>query len=473
MSSDVERASPPITSVDDLVEPLRSGEKSGELLVGLEHEKLPVVERTLRPADYEHGILPLLLGLTRFGWVPEPDPARPVALRRGRSTVTLEPGGQFELSAAPLPTTHDIALDLHRHLTELFEVAGPLGLRCSTLGLRPRESTVTAPWMPKPRYAAMREYLPKKGRFALDMMLLTATVQANFDFVSEADMAAKMRTAMGISPVVAAIFAHSPYWLGKWSGYRTRRYAVWREVDPDRCGLLPFVFEPDFGYRQYVEWALDVPMIFVRRGGEYLPGDGLTFRRFWKESTAVDPATVADFENHLSTLFPEVRLKRYLEVRSADACPPPYALAVIALWKGILYDAQALAEAWALVSGLVFEERLAMQLAAAQDALRGHGPGWHLGELARELVRIARGGLRRQARLDDFGRDETMYLDPLEELVKTEVTLADRLLKNFGEGPLDDADLRMLLMGTSCQAAMLELEDVLRAPAAPAQRAQP
>jgi glutamate--cysteine ligase len=463
MSSDVERASPPITSVDELVDLLRSGEKSGDLRVGAEHEKLPFVEATLAPADYEHGIKPLLLALTRYGWEPKPDLEQPISLSRGGASITLEPGGQFELSGAPQPTMHDVASELYEHLVELFAVSAPLGLRCSSLALRPRESTATAPWMPKPRYEVMRDYLPKKGRRGLDMMLLTATVQANFDFTSEADMATKMRTAMAVSPVVAAISANSPYSLGSWSGYRSRRYAVWREVDPDRCGLLPFVFEPDFGYRDYVEWALDVPMIFVRRGGAYVEGDGVrTFRQFWGEGQNGDQATLADFQNHLSTLFPEVRLKSYLEVRSADACPPIYSLGLIALWKGLLYDPAACADAFALVADLSFAERQAMQFAAAQDALGGHGPGWHLGELASELVRLARQGLARQARTDLLGRDETIYLGPLEELVHTRQTLADRMVARHGAGPLDEQTLRLLISGTACQATLGQLEAVAR-----------
>lgn len=463
MSSDVERASPPIASIDDLVDLLRLGEKRGDLRVGAEHEKLPFVEATLRPADYEHGIRPLLLGLTKYGWEPEPDAERPIALSRGGARITLEPGGQFELSGAPQPTMHDIASELYEHLVELFAVSAPLGLRCSSLALRPRESARTAPWMPKPRYEVMREYLPNKGRRGLDMMLLTATVQANFDFTSEADMAAKMRTAMAVSPVVAAMSANSPYALGEWSGYRSQRYAVWREVDPDRCGLLPFVFEPGFGYRDYVEWALDVPMIFVRRGGVYVAGDGVrTFRQFWREGHDGDRATIADFQNHLSTLFPEVRLKSYLEVRSADACPPVYSLGLIALWKGLLYDAAALAEAYALVADRSFGERQAMQLAAAQDGLVGHGPGWHLGELASELVRLARQGLARQSQTDLLGRDETIYLGPLEELVQSRQTLADRMVAKHGAGPLDEETLRVLISGTACQATIGQLERVAR-----------
>jgi glutamate--cysteine ligase len=452
MSSDVERPSPLIGSADELCQILRAGEKPDALRrVGAEHEKLPFFESSLEPAGYDNGIRPLLSALTRFGWLPEPDEEQPVALARGRASITLEPGGQLELSGAPARDMHEVARELSEHIAELMEAAEPLGLRCASLGTRPRESAASAPWMPKPRYAVMRDYLPQRGRRALEMMLLTATVQANFDYSSEADMTAKMRTAMAVSPVMAALSASSPYRLGRWSGYRSWRNAIWREVDPDRCGLLPFVFDDDFSYRRYVDWALDVPMIFLRRQGAYRPAAGITFRRFWREGQNGERATLADFENHLSTLFPDVRLRQTIEVRSADACPPPYALGLVALWKGLLYDREARRDAFALTAGLSFADRQAMQLAAAQDGLRGHGRLWHLGELARALLGIARSGLKRQARHDGLGRDESLYLEPLEELVQSGETLADRLLARFGPGPLDATALRQLLLSFACE----------------------
>lgn len=457
MSTDVDRPSPAISSIEDLVAVIAAGAKrEDEVRVGAEHEKLPFYEDTLAPAGYDEGIRPLFRGLTRYGWTPLPDADHPVALSRGAASITLEPGGQIELSGAPFASLHEVARELEGHLVELLAVSEPLGMRCSTLGLRPRESVSTVPWMPKPRYAAMRAYLPHQGRLALDMMSLTASVQANFDFTSEADLVEKMRVAVGLSPVVAALSAHSPYAGGAWSGHRSRRYAIWREVDPDRCGLSLFVFDDDFGYRRYVEWVLDVPMIFVRRGEVYDPA-GMSFRRFWRERPLGAAATIADFENHLSTLFPDVRLKRHIEVRSADACPPAFALALVALWKGILYDAEARRAALALTAGLSDAERLGMQIAAAQDGLVGHGPDWHLGELAAQVLRLARAGLMRQRRCDVLGRDESVYLEPLEELTAARETLADRWLARFGAGPLDEGALRELLVGSACQRGISAL----------------
>ncbi len=451
MSQDVERPSPVVTSVDELVELIAGGEKpSAQHKVGTEHEKLPYFERDLRPVDYDGGIGPILKALMRFGWAPEPDAERPIALKRGAASVTLEPGGQLELSGAPLASVHETAAELGQHLAEVRAVSEPLGIRYAALGFRPLDTTGEMPWMPKERYRIMRAYLPTRGKAALEMMLLSATVQANFDYASEADMADKLRVAMSISPVVAALFACSPYEARRFLGRRTRRYAMWRDVDPDRCGLLRFVLEGDFGYRDYVEWALDVPMFFVRRGGRYVE-DHRSFRRFLAEGLDGQRATLADFENHLSTLFPEVRLKTFLEVRSADASTPEMALALVALWKGILYDSAARGAALRLLSDLSFAERLGMQIAVAQDGLSAHGVAWHAGELARELVRLAGEGLQRQACKDADGKhaDETLYLAPLHELVAERTTRADRLLMRYGAGPLSDAEARALLAAES------------------------
>jgi glutamate--cysteine ligase len=440
MSSDVERPSPIVSSADELVALIKSGEKR-ELRVGTEHEKLPYFVKDLSPVSYDAGIRPVLLGLAeKFGWQPEPDAQKPIALKRGKASVTLEPGGQLELSGAPLLTVHETHDELMRHLDEVHAVSEPLGIRYAALGFRPVDLTSAMPWMPKERYRIMRNYLPTRGGAALEMMLLSATVQANFDYVSEADMADKLRTAMGISPIVAALFACSPYEGGQFRGRRTRRYAMWRDVDPDRCGLLEFVFTREFGYRDYVEWALDVPMFFVRKGGAYVETHR-TFRDYMQEGGA----TLADFENHLSTLFPEVRLKTILEVRSADAGRPGMAVGLTAFWTGILYDAQARAAAWALVKDLSFAERLSMQIAVAQDGLEAHSAGWHARDLARELVRLSAEGLKRRHQLDAQGRDETRYLEPLQHWADAGHTKADELLARFGAGPLSESSLRALL----------------------------
>jgi glutamate--cysteine ligase len=279
--------------------------------------------------------------------------------------------------------------------------------------------------MPKARYAPMRAYLPTRGARALDMMTMTATVQANYDWSDEDDVRRKMRMAMGVSPIVAAIYANSFLVNGRDSGFATFRYEVWRDVDPDRCGLLPFVFDDDFSYRRYVEWTLDVPLIFLRRGGRYLPANGVTFRRFWKEGLHGERATVGDYQDHLTTLFPEVRLKNVLEVRGADAGDPDMNAALPALWKGLLYDENACAEAWKLVARESFDERLALQRDVARLGLRAEVGGRKVLDLARELVGIAASGLLGTHCLDAAGRDERAVLEPLRPVLESGRTPAD------------------------------------------------
>lgn len=447
MSLDSEWNAPVIESLDDLIGYFRAAEAPPEQVrVGIEYEKLPFFTRDLAPVPYEGGIHDVLQRLRRYGWRPAGALAPLVALERGESQITLEPGGQFEHASAPQRNLHLVAEEVARHTRELVEVGAELGVGFSTLGFRPFESTDDMPWMPKARYRVMREYLPTRGGAALEMMLLSATVQASFDFTSEADMADKVRCAMAVSPIVAAMFANSPFVRGAWHGRRSRRYAMWRDVDPDRCGLLPFVFDDDFGYRRYVEWALDVPMFFLRRGGKYLDVGHMSFRRFLEEGFAGERANGADFVNHLSTLFPEVRLKRFIEVRSADCAPAPLALALAALWKGLLYDVEARSAASALTSSLSFAELEAMQIAVAQDGLRARGPGYEALELARELVRLARRGLSRHGERNARGEDESCYLAPLEVFLDAGETLADRAVARFGAGPWDEATRRRILL---------------------------
>lgn len=450
MSSDSERSGPPIGSIEDLVALFAAGEKSADnLRVGTEHEKLPFHVDTLQPVAYDRGICEILTGMGKFGWQPVEERGAVVELRRDGARVTLEPGGQLELSGVPVATIHQTAAELDKHLHEVQQIAEPLGIAFSHSGMRPLESAAQMPWMPRERHQVMRDYLPKRGRLAHDVMLLTSSVQVNFDYCSEADMVAKMRCAMGISPVIAALFANSPFAHGQWRGRRSQRYASWQEFDPARCGLLSCVFAEDFGYRRYINYIFDVPVMFLRRNGRYVSVDGRPFRDFLASAGAEQSVTVADFENQLSCIFPEVRLKTFLEVRSADNGSQATALAISSLWKGLLYDDQARRDAYGLVENLSFSERLAMQRAAAQDGLRGHGPAWHLGELAQELLRLAKDGLRRQGCVDEKGRDESLYLAPIEPLAAAQTTRADRLLEQFGAGPFDAAGRRRLVLASS------------------------
>lgn len=439
MSKDYERDAPPATDLEQLAGILAEGEKSpSDQRVGIEIEKLPYWRATSAPVEYEGGVRRVLEGLVPSGWRPILEAGVPIALERAGASVSLEPGGQIELSGAPRSSVHAVAAEVREHERALVSVGDALGIGFATWGFRPFETPSEVPWMPKERYRLMRGYLPRRGDRALEMMQLSATVQANFDYVSEADMVEKMRAAMGISPIVAAMFANSPFERGRWLGRRSRRYAMWRDVDPDRSGLLPFVFDEGFGYRRYVEWAVRAPMFFIRRAGQYVDVRGLTFERFMRDGYNGERASLADFESALSMLFPEVRLKRHLEVRGADSAPIPMALGLVAFWKGILYDDVARRAAIALTRDFTFTEREAQQLKAAQEGLAGHGARWHLGELARELVRHARAGLVRQDVQDDAGRNEAMFLAPLEEVVTTGETLADRAVRRFGAGPWDD-----------------------------------
>jgi glutamate--cysteine ligase len=406
-----------VGSVADLIAFARAGEKPRSAFrVGTEHEKVGIRLADLRPVSYvgEDGIAGLLADVARTdGWTPVREGETLIALEKDGASITLEPGGQLELSGAPLRTIFETCQEFHRHLDLIRRVSEPRGIAWLSLGANPLHDVDDIPRVPKARYAVMRSYLPAKGELAMHMMHLTATVQANLDYASEEDMVAKMRMAMGVSPLVSALFANSSLYLGKPSGFISRRVHIWRHVDPDRCGVLPFVFEPGFGYERYVEWALDVPMFFVLRDGRYLPGEGRTFRRFLLEGHAEGPATLQDWNLHLTTLFPEVRLKQFLEVRGADAVPPELICALPALWKGLFYDDQARDAAFRLVADWTFPEREAALEAVARRGLQAEVAGRPVLPLARELVAIARTGL---VRIGDGSRgesDERGFLDPL------------------------------------------------------------
>jgi glutamate--cysteine ligase len=354
-----------------------------------------------------------------------------IGLLKDGASITLEPGGQLELSGAPLRTIFETCDEFHRHLDLIRRVSEPLGLLWLSLGANPLQGLEEAPVMPKGRYGIMREYLPARGDLALHMMHLTATVQANLDFESEADMANKMRTAMTVTPIVSALFANSPLYRGKPSGYVTRRLHIWSRTDPDRCGMLPFVFEPDFSYARYTEWALDVPMFFVVRDGGYLPARGTTFRSFLEKGFEGHRPTLEDWDLHLTTLFPEVRLKRFIEVRGADAVPPGLICALPALWKGILYDADAMAAAEALADQWSFEQRVASLDAVARAGLAAEVAGEPVLGLARELVAIADEGLRRIGHAGSSSPDERGFLDPIRERLDHERSPGEEILQRW------------------------------------------
>jgi glutamate--cysteine ligase len=409
----------PVGSTRELVDYLRAGEKKRSLWrLGTEHEKIGLNVDTYEPVPYDgpRGIRAVLESIAELdGWAPTHEHGLPIALGKGRASITIEPGGQIELSGAPLHTVHDTCDEFHTHLDLVKRVSAPLGLLWVGLGMQPLHGLAEVPRMPKDRYRIMRDYLPTRGKLALHMMHLTATVQTNVDFSDEADMVAKMRTAMAVTPIVSAIFANSSLAEGHPTGFVSRRMEIWRHTDPDRCGLLHFVFEPDFGYERYVEWALDVPLFFIVRDENYLPTPGLTFRQLLRDGWQGHSALLRDFHVHLTTLFPEVRLKQVMELRGADAVPAGLTCSLPAIWKGLLYEADALEAARALVSAWGVEEREQALAAVARRGLEARVGRRRILELARELASIAAEGLRRIRAPGASDPAETRYLDPVWE----------------------------------------------------------
>ncbi len=436
MSGTVEGDPTPVESKHDLTAFLRAGEKPRERFrVGTEHEKIGIRAGSFEPVPYEgeKGIGALLRAVQQAdGWEPVYEGENVIALLKDGASITLEPGGQLELSGAPLRRIHDTCSEFQAHLDLIRRVSEPLGLVWLSLGANPIHDVPDVPHMPKGRYDIMRAYLPTRAELPLHMMHLTATVQANYDFSSEEDMVRKLRMAMGVTPIVSAIFANSPLYQGKPSGYVSRRLEIWRHTDPDRCGMLPFVFEPGFGYERYVDWAIDVPMFFVSRDGQYLPAEGMTFGQFMERGLAGHHATIEDWNTHLTTLFPEVRCKQFIEVRGADAVPPELICALPALWKGLLYDDDALAGAWALAEQWPFEQRVAAIEAVARRGLAAEIAGRPVLEQARELLALSSAGL---ARIDHRGglqdRDERGFLDPIAEVLDRGTSPGEEILARW------------------------------------------
>jgi len=428
----------------DLARWLEAGAKPrAEWRVGAEHEKFPFRLGSHDPIPYEGeaGIKALLEGLMRFGWagVYEDSDAGPVliALSRGKASVSLEPGGQFELSGAPLETMHDICEETGAHLQEVKTVADELNLGMLGLGFTPIWRRDQVPVMPKGRYKIMRAYMPKVGGLGLDMMFRTCTVQANLDFASEADMVAKFRTSLALQPIATALFANSPFVEGKPSGFLSARANVWTDVDPDRTGMLDFVFADGFGFEAYARYALDVPMYFLKRDGRYVDVSGRSFRQFMDrgfDDRPGDRPTMKDWADHATTIFPEVRLKQYLEMRGADSGPWSLLCALPALWTGVLYDDAALAAAWDLCKAWTAEDHNAVRADVARRGLKAEVAGRSVQDVAKDMLAIARTGLKARNRLSGGLVDETGYLAELDVIAHSGVTQAERLLELY-HGP--------------------------------------
>lgn len=436
--------STPIASRNALVEWLAAGCKTsgGPLRIGTEHEKIPFYEDTLGPVPYHCvygrcGVGRLLEGLREAtGWEPIMDRDALIGLAQtdGGGAISIEPGGQFELSGAPLIDIHATDAELGAHLRALADVAHSLGVAFLDLGCSPKWSRAETPVMPKQRYKIMASYMPKVGARGLDMMFRTATVQANLDFVSEADMVEKVRVGLALQPLVTALFANSPFLDGKPTGRLSQRSYIWLDTDPDRTGMLPFAFEDGFGFERYVDYALDVPMYFVKRGEVYHDVAGASFRDLLEGRLPQLPgerATISDWANHLSTIFPEVRLKTYLEMRGADGGPRAHMTALPALFAGLFYDRAALDQARQLTKSWSAAARQSLREAVPALALDATIDGRSLREIGRDVLDIAAAGLKRRAFHNDRGQDERIYLAPLERIVSEGRTLAQRRLDAY------------------------------------------
>jgi glutamate--cysteine ligase len=426
---------PVIEHVGQLAEPMAAGEKPPEAWrIGTEHEKFVYCTRDYHAPSYDEpgGIHDLLMALTEFGWTPVMEGGKVIAMAGSDGTVSLEPAGQLELSGAPLENLHQTCAETGRHLDQVKAIGARTGKGFLGLGMWPDKASEDLPIMPKGRYAIMLRHMPRVGTMGLDMMLRTCTIQVNLDYQSEADMVKKFRVGLALQPLATALFANSPFTEGKPNGFLSYRSHIWSDTDPARTGMLPFVFEDGFGYERYVDYMLDVPMYFVFRDGKYIDAAGQSFRDFMAGKLPALPGerpTISDWTDHLSTAFPEVRLKSFLEMRGADGGPWNRICALPALWVGLLYDRQALDAAWDLVKDWDMAGREALRNAVPKLALDAPIPGGgKLKDIAGEVLAIAQGGLAARARLNASGDNETGFLDPLHEIVARGRVPAQRLL---------------------------------------------
>ena len=433
--------STPIESQDDLAACLAAGCKPKDAWrIGTEHEKFGfnVADNTPIPYEGPRGIKAILEGMEALlGWEPIIDDGNIIGLvdATGGGAISLEPGGQFELSGAPLETLHQTCREANAHLAQVREIGEPLGIGFLGVGVSPKWAFDETPRMPKSRYNIMTNYMPKVGTRGLDMMYRTSTIQVNLDFSDEADMVKKMRVGLALQPIATALFANSPFLDGKPNGYLSYRSHAWLDTDNDRSGMLPFVFDDDFGFARYVEWALDVPMYFLKRGDTYHDVTEVTFRQFWngglEERFPGERPTVGDWNNHLSTLFPEVRLKTFLEMRGADGGPWRRICALPAFWVGLLYDDQSLADAEDFIADWTVEDMQYLRDSVPKSAFKVDFKGRSVLDLAREAVELSRAGLRRRGCLNRAGFDETQFLAPVEEAIAAGMTPAEMMLAKY------------------------------------------
>jgi glutamate--cysteine ligase len=444
MSNPGEADLTPITDRRQLAEWFAAGCKPRDAwTVGTEHEKFGFFREGFATPAYEGeaGIRAILEGLAALGWSPILDDGRPIGLKRGGASISLEPAGQLELSGGLQADLHATHLELESHLREVHQVAGPMGIGFAALGFHPLHSREQQPWMPKGRYAIMRRYMPTVGSLGLDMMQRTCTVQANLDYGDEADMVEKLRVSLALQPVATALFANSPFTEGRPNGFRSMRAQVWTDTDNARTGIPGVVFEDGFGFERFADWLLDVPMYFVMREGRWLDAAGASFRHFLDGRLDILPderATIGDFADHVTTAFTDVRLKRFLEMRGSDVGGPGMIVAQAALWVGLIYDDAAQKAAAALIRDWTLEEIRALRAAVPREALTAAIRGRRVREVAIDMLAIARDGLRAR------GLGEEVYLAPLDEIARSGMTQADRLLHLYDRAWGDDAARALL-----------------------------
>ena len=442
MSNPGDADATPITSIRQLADHIAAGSKPLEQFrIGTEHEKFGFRHADLtsppyEPADGQPGsIRDLLAGLGRIDGTPITDHGHTIGLKQGDAAISLEPAGQLELSGAPLETLHQTKAELEAHFDQVRAASRDLQIGFAPLGFHPIARRDQMPWMPKSRYAIMRGYMPKVGKLGLDMMTRTCTVQVNLDYASEQDMARKLRVSLLLQPLATALFANSPFTEGHPNGYLSYRAQVWTDTDNQRSGIPAVMFEPGFGFERYAQWLVDqVPMYFVYRNGEYIDVAGSSFREFMTgrlHNETATAATVGDFADHITTVFTDVRIKRFLEMRGADAGRPDMMLAQSALWVGLLYDNAALTSVEALLRGATYDDAVALRAAVPREGLAARWRDGSLRDLARDVVTIARDGLRARDRQDAAGQDESIYLDPLEAIADGEPTQAEHWLARY------------------------------------------
>jgi len=430
----------PITDRRELVEYLASGSKTKDhWRIGTEHEKFAFRLSDGRPPTFDGpgGIEEALRGFQAYGWLPVHEDGKLIALQQGMASITLEPGGQVELSGAPLVSIHNTCSEVNAHLRQAREIGDRLGVGMMGLGFQPKWTRDEIPWMPKGRYEIMRRHMPRRGSLGLDMMLRTCTVQVNLDFADEADMVKKLRVGLALQPIATALFANSPFTEGKPNGFQSYRAHIWTDTDPDRTGDLPFAFEDGFGFERYVEYLLDVPMYFVYRDGRYIDTAGRSFRDFLAgrlEELPGETPRITDWADHSTTAFPDVRLKKYLEMRGADGGPWRSLCALPALWTGLLYDQTALDAAWDLVKDWTGEERAELRRVVPKLGIHAPFRGGRVLDTAARVVEIASAGLAARRVGGACGDDETGFLDTLRRVVDSGLSPADESLARFN-GP--------------------------------------